>query len=212
MRAGEPDLRAGRSRSTKIMRRKRQRLAGLDGAALLVEPDREQRADHHEAGQRREQDVVEAEREQPPDDGERDREHRKAVGEARAGLDEQIAPAGRSQPKAAAARQVARGCARVGPAARRVRTSAVIIVRLSSAGGLAARTCRSRLPCSVHVRHAVGLRPERRHRPDARWRSDEDRDAQPRRSPTPATRQLSRMLGPSARTVALIAAVPKLWT
>ena len=58
------------------------RLAGREPPALLVEPDGEQRADDHEAGEGGKEDVVPAEGEQAADDHGGHDEHAQAVEQA----------------------------------------------------------------------------------------------------------------------------------
>jgi hypothetical protein len=86
---------------------KRRRPPGGEVAALLVEADGDQRPDHHEAGQRREQDIVEAEREQRSHHRDRQHEDREAVGEAGQGRREEIAPAGGEPAEGGRGRQAA---------------------------------------------------------------------------------------------------------
>src|SRR3546814_1673878 len=74
---------------------------------LLVEPDREHGAHHHEAGKRRKEDIVERQLEHPRNDGEGDDKDGKAVDQARAGIHLEVGPAGSEPGESRRRRQIA---------------------------------------------------------------------------------------------------------
>ena len=67
--------------------------AFADRAALLVEPDRQERRDDQEPGERGEEDVVAPEPDERPDERDRQHEHADAVGDAGGGTGPEVAPA-----------------------------------------------------------------------------------------------------------------------
>src|SRR5262249_16028942 len=101
----EVDLGSG-SRSGEQHLPERRPFPFLQHPALLVELNRQKWRHDHESRERREEDVVESERDQQPHEDQRNEEYQKAVADAEAGLDEQVAPARTKPPKADGYRQV----------------------------------------------------------------------------------------------------------
>ena len=91
--AGEQDLGAG-GRPDEDHAPQRNRFAGLDQAALFVEPDGDERTDDHEGRDGGKQDVVETEEEKSCDDRDGNDEHGETVGKAGTRLCHEITPAG----------------------------------------------------------------------------------------------------------------------
>ena len=85
----------------------RRPLAIFDCPALLIEPDRKDRRDDHEARKGWKQDVVPSQREHHPDKDNRNDEHREPIGQAEAGPYHEVAPACREPAERRSHRQVA---------------------------------------------------------------------------------------------------------
>ena len=97
---GEEDLRAGTRLNLEHSAHRRP-LASFDCPALLIEPDRNDRPDDHEAGKGWKQDVVPPKREHRPNKDNRNNQNRKSIGQAEARPYHKSRQPATSQPNAA---------------------------------------------------------------------------------------------------------------